>query len=177
LQSLEEGRRPSRFPLLKGRETMSQHDSLKHLGIPSDCDPKIAAIVRYWLSIKPEDALPGRQHIDPTDIPSLLHSVWLIDVRREPLSFAFRLVGTSVVEFFGKDPTGQSLHDVFEKFEDTVAYKDFCEVAETGALRWRRGTPVLTHMPKFSRLERVYLPFARNGDVVDMIFCLSVFKA
>jgi hypothetical protein len=170
-------RRPSRFPPLKGRETMSQHDSLEHLGIPSDCDPKIAAVVRYWQSIKPEDALPGRQHFDPTDIPNLLHCVWLVDVRRSPLSFAFRLVGTSVVEFFGRDPTGQGLRDVFENFEDTVAYKDFCQIVETGALRWRRGAPVLSHMPKFSRLERVYLPFARDGKEVDMIFCLSVFKA
>jgi hypothetical protein len=31
-------------------------------------------------------------------------------------------------------------------------------------------------MPKFTRLERVYLPFARNGKDVDMIFCFSVFN-
>lgn len=155
---------------------MSQQDDLESLGIPPDCDPKVAQIVRYWCSIKPEGGLPGRQHADPTDIPNLLHGVWLIDVRRDPLSFVFRLVGTSVVEYFGKDPTGQNLEDVFDNFEETVAYKDFCDIAETGTLRWRRGTPALTHMPKFTRLERVYLPFARNGKDVDMIFCFSVFN-
>jgi PAS domain len=156
---------------------MSEQGSLEHLGIPSDCDGKIAEAVRYWLSIKPEDGLPGRQHIDPTDIPSLLHGVWLIDVRRNPLSFVFRLVGTSVVNFFGKDPTGRSLYDVFQNFEETIAYKDFCHVVETGELRWRRGAPVLSHLPKFSGLERVYLPFARDGKDVDMIFCFSVFRS
>ena len=156
---------------------MSQQDNLQHLGIPPDCDPQVAAAVRYWLSIKPDGGLPGRQHIDPTDIPSLLHGVWLIDVRRDPLSFVFRLVGTSVVEFFGQDPTGRNLHDVFDDFERTVTYKDLCDIAETGTLRWRRGTPVLSHMPKFSRLERVYMPVARNGKDVDMIFCFSVFGA
>jgi len=155
---------------------MSEHDSLEYLGIPSDCDPKIAAAVRYWLSIKPADGLPGRQHIDPTDIPNLLHGVWLVDVRRDPLSFVFRLVGTSVVDFFGKDPTGRNLHDVFENFEETIPYKDFCDIVETQCMRWRRGTPVLSHQSKFAGLERVYLPFARNGSDVDMIFCFSVFR-
>lgn len=155
---------------------MSQQDDLESLGVPPDCDPKVARIVRYWCSIKPQGGLPGRQHADPTDIPNLLHGVWLIDVRRDPLSFVFRLVGTSVVEYFGKDPTGENLDDVFDNFEETVAYKDFCDIAETGTLRWRRGTPALTHMPKFTRLERVYLPFARNGKDVDMIFCFSVFN-
>jgi len=156
---------------------MSEHGNLEHLGIPSDCDRKIAEAVRYWLSIKPADGLPGRQHVDPTDIPRLLHGVWLVDVRRDPLSFVFRLVGTSVVDFFGKDPTGKSLHDVFENFEETIAYKDFCKIVETGEPRWRRGAPLLSRLPKFAGLERVYLPFARNGKDVDMIFCFSVFKA
>ena len=156
---------------------MSQRDNLERLGIPADCDPRIAAAVEYWLSIKPENGLPGRQHFDPTDIPGLLRGVWLVDVGKNPLSLHFRLVGTSVVEFFGMDPTGQSLYDVFENFEETVAYKDFKHIVETGEPRWRRGTPVLTHIPKFSRLERIYLPFARNGTDVDMIFCLSIFNA
>ena len=136
-----------------GRETMSEHGNLEHLGIPSDCDRKIAEAVRYWLSIKPADGLPGRQHVDPTDIPRLLHGVWLVDVRRDPLSFVFRLVGTSVVDFFGKDPTGKSLHDVFENFEETIAYKDFCKIVETGEPRWRRG-----YISKASPSIQVFAP-------------------
>lgn len=154
---------------------MSQPDELERLGIPADCHPKIAAAVAYWLSIKPNDGLPGRQHFDPTDIPNLLRGVWLIDVRRDPLSFVFRLVGTGVVEFFGADPTGADLDDVFQNFRETVPYKDFRQVVETGAPSWRRGTPQLRHESKFASLERVYLPLARNGTDVDMIFCLSVF--
>ncbi|MGD8810029.1 MAG: PAS domain-containing protein [Gammaproteobacteria bacterium] len=154
---------------------MSERDEFEGLGIPADCHPKIGEAVAYWLSIKPDGGLPGRQHFDPTDIPRLLRGVWLIDVQRDPLSFVFRLVGTGVVEFFGADPTGENLNDVFEDFPETVACKDFRQVVETGAPSWRRGTPQLRHESKFSRLERVYLPLARNGKEVDLIFCLSVF--
>lgn len=154
---------------------MSRHVGIESLGLPADCNATIKAAVAYWLSIKPEHGLPGRQHLDPVDIPNLLSNVWLIDVDRSPLRFVFRLVGTGVVEYFGSDPTGRRLDDVFDDFEQTVAYKDFCHVIDEATPRWRRGTPVLFHLEKFSRIERVYLPLARNGRDVDMIFCVSVF--
>jgi hypothetical protein len=154
---------------------MSKRIDIEEFGLPADCDGNVKAAVDYWLSIRPESGLPGRQHLDPLDIPHLLPNVWLIDVRRDPFRFVFRLVGTGVVEFFGSDPTGRALGDVFENFEQTIAYKDFCRVAEEGQPRWRRGTPVLFHLQQFTRIERVYLPLARNGSDVDMIFCLSIF--
>lgn len=156
---------------------MSGGAYIESLGLPSDCEPDIRAAVEYWLSITPEAGLPGRQHFDPLDIPHLLPNVWLIDVHREPLRFTFRLVGTGVVAFFGSDPTGRDLSDVFDGFEETIAYVDFCRVANERQPRWRRGTPVLFHQKNINRLERVYLPLARNGHDVDMIFCLSIFGA
>ena len=156
---------------------MSQSLNLESLGLPPDCDQKIVDAVEYWRSISPEGGLPGRQHFDPTDIPHLLRGVWLIDVQQEPLEFAFRLVGTSVVSYFGSDPTGRRLHDVFTNFEETVAYRDLQDVATTGKPSWRRGVPLLSHPERTSRLERIYLPFARNGRDVDLIFCVSVFNA
>jgi hypothetical protein len=154
---------------------MTQEDGLERFGIPSDCDPKIESIVRYWISISPEGSLPGRQHFDPTDIPRMLQDVWLIDVDREPLEFSFRLVGTGVAAYFGSDPTGRKLEDVFDNFEDTLAYKDFRDVVTKRERRWRRGQPMLAPGSKIERLERVYLPMARNGRDVDMILCYTVF--
>lgn len=150
---------------------------IERFGLPADCDPDIKAAVDYWLSIKPETGLPGRQHLDPLDIPHLLPNVWLVDVHRDPLRFVFRLVGTGIVGFFGSDPTGRGLGDVFENFEETIAYQDFCRIVEDHKPRWRRGRPVLFHLKNINQLERVYLPLARNGADVDMIFCLSVFGA
>ena len=76
---------------------MALRDILDGVGLPPDCHPKIAATAEYWHSLAPGEGFPGRQHIDPTDIPGLLPGVWLIDVQRNPLSFMFRIVGTGVV--------------------------------------------------------------------------------
>jgi len=155
---------------------MSAIERLERLGVPADCDGSIVAIVDYWFSIAPDVGLPGRQHFDPTDIPKLLQDVWLIDVSRDPLDFSFRLVGTAVVDFFGKDPKGTRLDDAFQDFKDGVAYRDLCDVANLGAVRFRRGAPTLAHASKIERLERIYLPLARDGKAVDMILCFTVFN-
>ena len=151
-------------------------DILARLGIPGDCDRGIVSIIEYWRSIAPGEALPGRQHFDPTDIPRLLRDIWLIDVSRDPLDFSFRLVGTAVVDFFGKDPTGSRLEDTFPDFRSGVAYRDLADVANVAEARFRRGAPTLAPGSKIERLERVYLPMARNGKDVDMILCFTVFN-
>lgn len=155
---------------------MSKGHGLEQFGVPADCDPNIAAVIEYWQSIAPGDALPGRQHFDPTEIPRLLQDVWLIDVARDPLDFSFRLVGTGVAEYFGSDPTGKRLADVFDNFEDTFAYRDFYDVVNLQEPRWGRGIPALAPASKIERLERIYLPLARNGSNVDVILCFTVFS-
>lgn len=52
--------------------------------------PEQRCLYEYWHSKRPSDAaLPGRQHVDPLEIPSLLPHLFLIDVVREPLRFRY----------------------------------------------------------------------------------------
>jgi hypothetical protein len=39
----------------------------------SSWNPKVLRFLDYWLSLKPAEGLPGRQHFDPLDIPDLYH--------------------------------------------------------------------------------------------------------
>src|SRR3546814_3761584 len=74
----------------------------------------IKALYDYWQSIRPNDlALPGRRHFDPLDIPELLPNIWMLDVKRDPLRFRFRLIGIDIVRFTGRDSTGQWLDEVY----------------------------------------------------------------
>lgn len=156
---------------------MSRNLRIDDFDLPADCDAGVLSAIEYWTTISPSGALPGRQHFDPTDIPNLLSGVWLLDVEQHPLRFVFRLVGTGIVEFFGDDPTGRDLCEVFERFDETIAYRDLAMVAREGEPRWRRGTPVLSNDGTVDRLERVYLPCARDGTTVDMVFCYTAFSS
>ena len=51
--------------------------------------------------------LPSRAMIDPADIPELLPHVVIDGVRRDPLDFVYRLIGTEVRRHMSQDRTGQ----------------------------------------------------------------------
>lgn len=142
------------------------------LPIPDDCHLKIRQIVAYWDSKRPaQGVLPGRQHLDPIDIPKLLPNVWLIDVARDPYRFRFRLLGTAVVEYAGEDNTGKWFDETLPDFDPSV----FIDVVEARAPSWRRSASRMRPYKEYRELERVRLPLARDGATVDMILCLTVF--
>lgn len=138
---------------------------------PDSCDPKIRAVVEYWLSKHPESGLPGRQHIDPVDIPHLLPNVWLIDVVRDPLRFRFRLMGTLVVEYAGEDNTGKWFDERWPESDPAFLHS----VVETRQPTWARGRSNWRPEKDYFEIERVRLPLARDGETVDMILVLTVF--
>jgi hypothetical protein len=140
--------------------------------IPDDCHPKVRAIYDYWRSVHPKGGgLPGRQHIDPVDIPLLLPNIWLIDVYRNPYRFRFRLVGTLVVDYAGEDNTGKWFDERWPDFDASV----FIDVVETGEPSWARGRSKMRPEKNYYELERVRFPLATDGKTVDMILSLTVF--
>lgn len=142
------------------------------LPVPENCHPKIRQIVAYWEAKHPaESVLPGRQHLDPVDIPQLLPNVWLVDVARNPYRFRFRLLGTAVVEYAGEDNTGKWFDEAMPDFDPRV----FVDLVETGEPSWQRSASRMRPYKEYRELERVRLPLARDGRTVDMILCLTVF--
>lgn len=102
------------------------------LGIPEDCHPKIRSLAEYWLRISPENCIPGRQHFDPLEIWDLVSNVWIVDVFDSPPRFRYRVVGTRIVEYLGRDPTGETMDEVFPHFSETFTGKHLLEVVTEG---------------------------------------------
>ena len=57
--------------------------------------------------------LPARADLEPMDIPQLLPHLMLIEVHRESsrLRFRFRLIGSAVCQYAGRNWTGRYLDD------------------------------------------------------------------
>lgn len=138
--------------------------------------PKVRELIAYWLSIHPAAGLPGRQHLDPLDIPALLPNVWLVDVERVPtLRLRYRLIGTSVARAFEHDSTGEYLDETHPQSRDGQVRIYMHDVVRTRQPAWRVGRPLLWQLQDYLRLERIYLPLAGNGEDVDMILALTIF--
>lgn len=137
--------------------------------------PELCTLLRYWLSVHPRVALPGRRHFDPTEVPAALGNLVLTTVEREPYRFRIRLMGTAVVRAFGKDFTGMYLDEALPGVRDTVIHTDRVAVAETGLPSYRHGPTALPIKFDFAPIERIYLPLATDGATVDMILAMTVY--
>lgn len=140
------------------------------------CDERIAALLQYWRSIRPDSAkFPGRQHFDPVAIPKLLPWIWLMDVQRAPLRFRFRVMGTEQTAFIGDDPTGRWVDERFPNLLTKITYRHFVACAERGAMTYQSPLPVAHVDKRYMSSERICLPMARNGHDIDMVLAMSVF--
>lgn len=161
-------------------ENMSRHDSSDGVpaslvgGPPTDCDSRIRRIFDYWKSIHPAAGLPGRQHFDPLDVPSLLPNILLIDVPTETSEFEFRLMGTEVEYFFGGNLQGTPLVNAYTAGHESPAYRDVCGVYADHMPRWWKGRARYVRNRDHVVAERIHLPLASDGEHVDLILGLLV---
>jgi hypothetical protein len=133
-------------------------------------DPRLQRFYEYWRSKHRGDRLPGRQDIDPLEIPDLLPHVSMLDVVGDGASmrFRFRLVGTANVRIAGREHTGAFIEDVFEHADAArfhAAYRAIVETREPHS--WLTSAAVRGNPPV--RYARVMVPLATDGKTVDML--------
>lgn len=143
--------------------------------LPVDASPKIRELFGYWQSIHPGSGLPGRRHFDPMDIPQMLSNIWMVDVMQSPLCFRFRLVGTEIVKFTGRDATGLCLKDVYPNYETTEAYRVHSHCALTGEPAYRKSGVLSNPGRRHIEAERLYLPLAEDGKTVDILLIMTLY--
>src|SRR3954465_869126 len=94
----------------------------QELPLSSIQHPYLLAMNRYWETQRGERAMPSRSDLHPEDMIGHLSNVFLIDVEEAPRRFRFRLIGTAVVDSYGKDLTG--------KYTDEVAPDSYRQMIE-----------------------------------------------
>ena len=73
-------------------------------------EPKLAFLFDYWRSIAGRDGgKPHHRHIDVLDMVPAIRNLMLLDVQRDGFDARYRVYGTGIAEFGGKDWTGFSV--------------------------------------------------------------------
>lgn len=135
--------------------------------------PNVQAMLDYWHAIQPHGVLPGRQHLEPLNIPQFLQNIRLVEVYGRPFRFRVRLMGTGIVEHFGQDHTGKWLDEVFPGFNTSETCRDYRSVVVDKVPNWRRGKSRLLDPKCDHTIERIILPLAEDGELVDMLLIYS----
>ena len=142
--------------------------------LPATAHPKVLAAHSYWQKVTPANGvLPGRKHIDPIDIPSLLENIWLIDVLADPQRFRVRLIGEKLRRLGNPVKPGDFLDRHLADTAASMADMRFVVVERKPV--WFRGQAELRHTTTVFELERLFLPFAADGATVDLIIGVAIF--
>ena len=141
-----------------------------------DEHPRFRRLADYLAKKAPPGKLPGRQHIEPTEIPDLLPWIMMIDVITKPGAeprYRIRLVGTEVVAIQGSDATGKYVTDVLNKDDVASILQNYGEIVRSGQPGYRRGI-VATTGREHVRYRRIVFPLARDGEHVDVLMFVFV---
>ena len=85
-------------------------------------------------------------------------------------------IGTQFTERLGRDPTGRYLDELFEGFDGSRFHTALLAVVEKKQPMWRRGPLQWFCTEQYSSVERIHLPLARDGETVDMVLTISVYR-
>ena len=139
-------------------------------------EPVLAFFLGYWRS-KLRGRLPAPGDFIPKEVRTNLRWVITVDVLRELGDFRYRVVGSAVCEYFLGDGTGKTVSEAFAAHEirDGVLwlYRLACEVRRPIRCTGPASMSGDTFFPAYDSL---YLPYARDGYVVDRLVTAFVFN-
>jgi hypothetical protein len=130
---------------------------------------RLRQLYEYWLG-QAKGRLPARADIDPAAIPQLLPYLFMIDVERAPRRFRFRLIGTQICTWAGRDVTGMYLDDPAYGPRGEIITRQYAEVVERGVAYYAEQ-PAARPERDYVFYERLVLPLAADGRTVDILLC------
>ena len=136
-------------------------------------DDRLLLAATYWSLIRGDRDYPLRTDLDPGAMPpGILPWICLIEVSEG--RYRYRLVGTGLREYVGRDVTG----DYVENLSSSKEYNDYAlglleEIRETGLCLYSK---VATQLGNETRTtNRLLAPMSKHGDEIDMFLCCQTF--
>jgi len=130
--------------------------------------PALREILALWQCKCGDRAMPARSDFGPEELRAHMGWIVLVDVEPAPLRFRYRLIGTELTQWVGRDSTGRYLDELYapEIYDTAIS-------AYLAAIERRR--PVRAH-GRFLHAEKGHLPFesldmplSADGETVSMI--------
>ena len=137
-------------------------------------DSRIQALFAYWDGLRQGRAMPARADIEPAAIPRLLPHVFMYGVGSDG-GYTIRLVGEEVVNFVGRNATGNPAGAVMQPRSAEVIVKILDAVTSERAPKFRAGKAHWLAAKSHRDYEACFLPLSPDGENVNVVLCGVVF--
>lgn len=142
---------------------------------PEASEAEFRELLAYWQSKLAPGRLPGRQHIDPTELqPRHLSQLLLLEVvetAKRHRRYRFRVAGTGFSAIAGRDVTGLHYDEVGAPERALPVIRALDLVVERKAPVFLSGRLSIPSQD-YVWVKRLGLPLAQDGDRVDMILAV-----
>ncbi len=133
--------------------------------VPEIAHPRLRSLLSFWDDRRGGRTMPGREAIDPLALREWLGHLLLIE-RLGDGDFRYRVYGTGLAEFYGRDLTGKTTASLRPEVRSLVRgeYERVCQ----------SGLPLLVcHQRRVHEqrlpVEKLILPFSSDGAAVDRL--------
>lgn len=145
------------------------------MNINEDSPQEIVKALDYWKSKCADGNLPSRRDIDPTEIPTLLPWLSIVEIVAvdDQLDYRMRLEGTGVASAFERDITGKCASEIYS--DERLAqiremYRSISQAKSPRIIEYKtmRRDIEVTY-------QRLILPLATDGNDVDFFLVMFAF--
>lgn len=139
-------------------------------------DPAIREMAAFWRALPAgPDGVPHRDSFDPADVPAhLLPNLFLASVGETAPRYRYRLVGTAITNFTGRDLTGLPIDEsTYGEFADAAIFF-FDQVVELRRPIGLKGNAYWVAGGEWMAVELIAMPLATDDAVVGRILGLYV---
>lgn len=130
--------------------------------------PALQRLYQDWERWRGTGKFPSADKLDPLQLKYMLGNLSVFEVQYNPLRFFVRIHATSRAERIGFDLTGKSLDELPER-----EYRELMRAHLIETLKRRAPFSVQVEPADlkraFGRVEVLILPFARDGQTIDVL--------
>jgi hypothetical protein len=127
--------------------------------------PRLRNLLAFWNAKRGDRMLPARTAIDALDLWEWLGNLLLIESAPEG-EFRYRVYGTGLAEYYGRDLTGKTTAALRPEVR-AVVRGEYAAVCRSGQPLLVTHTRHVREQP--TRVEKLILPFSGDGCTVDRL--------
>jgi len=137
-------------------------------------DARFEQVIRHWLALRQDDAVPHRGAVDPTQFRDILTMTWLME-RHPDGHYRYRLAGQAIADIHGGIRQGTDTTSLFGPQALDMFRPRWEAVLDRGQMVRAEGVVHLADGYQVSQVERLMLPLRGDDGAASVILGATIY--